>query len=370
LSGAEYHELASWVKKRLDEVFPDDPVGSRGQREAREESAGPASGMDGCPGEALPAGAPGASNRRITLIKADDPAGRTRAPSVRTSLDVRPDASAAKTVELAEIRKLFRKTEPPVNFWDDDTPADAPRSRRAGTDDFQEIGIRVKERLDAVFPDDSVPTEVSREERHRLFCGASGTQGPDQDTQGWTKGSSGRRDMPKSLSRLQAIAGEMQLGPLYALDAYAQELERLRAEFEDERHMLVLIELQARLCRYMTARFRSIHQQARTTLLTGFNAMERLTTDIGLSGADRRQLFEQVLQEFKEFNRSLPAGGARPGPGSKSPPTGGRTASAAPPPGRRPEALVSAEHAAALRGFLRDEFRRLEDLLLSRLRRR
>lgn len=205
--------------------------------------------------------------------------------------------------------------------------------------DLNELGLRVKRRLDEVFPDDTEPSEALREKREGLSF---------------------------ALGKLQTIAGEMQWRiPLGAIEAYAQELKRLQSAFADERHVQVLIKLQAELCRYMTQRRRSIPPRALMILMMGFRAMERLATDHGLSAASQRRLVERVLGEFMAFKHSLPARGAARR--SERTPAEGEA--------RRPADrtqldsrayyLIPVDHLEALQGVLREEFQRLGRLLVA-----
>jgi len=345
VSGAEYYELASWVRKRLDEVFPDDAEPAGDLKNAPDPGGG---NEPQARGAVDPDRAPGP---RIGVVPNDTHPDRAGAAGANAAAPGSLTAdSSAKALQMAEIRRLFRKLEPPVDFWEDAPSPGAARHGSAGPQDVREIGARVRERLEEVFPDDSVPTEVSRAEREGLFADPVSAPAP--------AGAS------KSLVQLRGIAGAFQPGPFDVLDAYARELERLLPEFEGERHMLVLIELQLRLCRYMGARFRAVHRQAATTLLAGLGAMERLASDSAITAADRRRVFEQVLGEFKSFNRSLSA------TRSAAPP---RTARAdvgrSPKTARQPAPQVAAGHVDELREFLRQEFRHIENLLLARLRR-
>ena len=199
--------------------------------------------------------------------------------------------------------------------------------------DLNELGFRVKRRLDEVFPDDTEPADALREKREGLSF---------------------------ALARLQTIAGELQWRiPLGALEAYAAELKRLGSTFADERHMLVLIKLQSELCRYMLHRRRNIPPHALMILMTGFKVMERLATDHGLSVANQRRLVEQVVTEFMSFKHSLPGGGRKP---ERRAATGARKPAAGP---LEPRAyyLIPVDHVEDLRGFLRGEFERLGRLL-------
>lgn len=93
----------------------------------------------------------------------------------------------------------------------------SPRRGGACEIDFHELEDRVKERLDAVFPDDRVPPDASLGE-----------------------------GKAEALGQLQAIMGELQLGPVHTLEAFAQELERVKPAFaENNRRMLALSALQA-----------------------------------------------------------------------------------------------------------------------------
>jgi hypothetical protein len=161
------------------------------------------------------------------------------------------------------------------------------------------------------------------------------------------------------------MADDLQLGLLQPLEDYALELERVQAEFEDDRHMRVLIQLQARLCRYMNSRFGGVHHLAVATLLKGFDAMERLAVDGRLSERGRQRVVERTLQEFKAFGRTVSSPGA-----PAAAPHPGRCAAESPPP--RPS--VSADPQAVeeqvreFRAYLRREFARMETVLLRRLR--
>jgi len=205
--------------------------------------------------------------------------------------------------------------------------------------DLHELGFRVKRRLDEVFPDDAEPSESLREKREGLSF---------------------------ALGKLQTIAGELQWRiPLGAIEAYAQELNRLQSAFADERHVLVLIKLQSELCRYMTRRRRRIPSRALMVLMMGFRAMERLATDHGLSAASQRRLVGRVLNEFMAFKHSLPARGAARR--SERTPAEGEA--------RRPADrtqldsrayyLIPVDHLEELQRFLKGEFQRLGSLLAS-----
>jgi hypothetical protein len=204
--------------------------------------------------------------------------------------------------------------------------------------DLHELGVRVKRRLDEVFPDDAEPSESLREKREGLSF---------------------------ALGKLQTIAGELQWRiPLGAIEAYAQELNRLQSAFADERHVLVLIKLQSELCRYMTRRRRRIPSRALMVLMMGFRAMERLATDHGLSAASQRRLVERVLGEFMAFKHSLPSGGAH---AAARPPADddARGPAAATRLDSRAYYLIPVDHLEALQGFLKGEFQRLGSQLAS-----
>lgn len=204
--------------------------------------------------------------------------------------------------------------------------------------DLHELGVRVKRRLDEVFPDDAEPSESLREKREGLSF---------------------------ALGKLQTIAGELQWRiPLGAIEAYAQELNRLQSAFADERHVLVLIKLQSELCRYMTRRRRRIPSRALMVLMMGFRAMERLATDHGLSAASQRRLVERVLGEFMAFKHSLPSGGARAA-ARRPADDGARGPAAATRLDSRAYYLIPVDHLEALQGFLKGEFQRLGSQLAS-----
>lgn len=327
MNGAEYHELASWVKQRLDEVFPDDTA------------AGPAP-PEAVPGEPRSVGAP-----------ADGAAAE-------------PHPSAGRPhPELARARAILRSIAPPTAEG---------RGRPSGHPpaigvDLSRLGERAHARLNAVFPDDAVPTDVTGAERQELFAPAPPddsphasapeppADGPDADGAcAWAAGSG-------VLSGLRAMADDLQLGLLQPLEDYAQELERVQTEFGDDRHMHVLVQLQARLCRYMTGRFGRVHHDAVATLLKGFDAMERLAVDGRLSEKGRQRVVEQTLQEFKAFGRTLASPGTRAAE-SRS----GRCAAARPTAPADPRTVE--EQVREFQTYLRHEFGRLEKLLLGRLR--
>jgi hypothetical protein len=218
-----------------------------------------------------------------------------------------------------------------------------------------------------VFPDDAVPTGVTGAERQELFAPAHPDDSPhapgpepsadEPDADGacaWAAGSG-------ALSGLRAMADDLQLGLLQPLEDYALELERVQAEFEDDRHMRVLIQLQARLCRYMNGRFGGVHHLAVATLLKGFDAMERLAVDGRLSERGRQRVVERTLQEFKAFGRTVSSPGA---PAAEPHP--GRCAAVPPSVPADPRAIE--EQVREFRTCLRREFGRLEKVLLSRLR--
>jgi len=203
--------------------------------------------------------------------------------------------------------------------------------------DLNQLGFRVKRRLDEIFPDDTEPSDALREKREGLSFALSG---------------------------LQSIAGRLQWRiPEGALEAYAAELKRLRSAFADERHMLVLIKLQSELCRYMLERRRNIPPQALMVLMMAYKVMERLATDHGLSVPSQRRLVERVLTEFMEFKHALSADGGSPLRGRRPHPETGPHATA--PLSSRAYYLVPVDHLEELRAFLREEFRHLGRMLIA-----
>jgi hypothetical protein len=210
--------------------------------------------------------------------------------------------------------------------------------------DLHELGVRVKRRLDEVFPDDTEPSEALRERREGLSF---------------------------ALARLQSIARELQWRiPLGSIEAYALELKQLQSAFADERPILVLIKLQSELCRYMTRCRRNIPPRALMILMMGFRAMQRLATDHELSAVSQRRLVGRVLNEFMAFKHSLSTSGGARKAGRQSTDDGAHR----PAGGSRLDArgayyLIPVDHLEELQGFLKGEFERLGRLLVSSHRR-
>jgi hypothetical protein len=364
VSAAEYRELAAWVKKRLDEVFPDDSEPS-GAPQDLPGGSGPAAAGGGKRREAMPAG-PLPKERIAAAPCADSAQGQPEGGVPAHEGDGRrrrrleSDPGASPALHLApQPKRSTHATEP---------PRQQPGPGAAREVDLRELKARFKERLNAVFPDDAVPTDVSAEERHELF----GAERPACDSAATAAGAArssepGREaKQAQALHRLRAVADGLLPEMLQPLADYARELERFQAAFEDERHLWVAIQLQSRLCRHMVSRFHRIHHDAVATLLKGFDAMQRLATDRRLSDEDRRRTVGRLLREFKQFSRSLPANDRRmPEPGVKTEEDGGRDAQLPKRHCGRPNPRAAEDEVREFRSLLRHEFALLEDLLLA-----
>jgi hypothetical protein len=119
----------------------------------------------------------------------------------------------------------------------------------------------------------------------------------------------------------------------------------------------------------MVGEFRAIHQHAIKTLLMGFKAMERLSIDGSIQHADERQMIKEVLDQLNKFKRALPGDGHMPQAQGKSPCVAGSAAPSATHESRS-DSRMPAEDSERLRDFLRDELRRLENVLMDHLLRR
>jgi hypothetical protein len=354
------HDPAASVKQQPGVLVPGPsvPPGAGRERLAGPNALpSPGPKAQTTPNKSLEGPPPGSPRKRVGLIKAHKLAGRVQAHADQGSAAGRvlPDAMQDKEQALAAIKKLFRKMDLPGSLAAESDSLEASTQGYVGQADFHELGARVGERLDAVFRGERVLPDAPLNEK----TGSIGKNGSSSRTRAFSKKPSagthpanGQLEL-EALASLRAIMGELKIGPVHTLEAFARELERLKPAFAEKRRVLALIELQARLCRHLAARSGSMHEQAVVTLLKAFNAMDSLATDRGLSDSDERVLVEQVLHEFKSFKSSL---------SEKS------TGRKGPTPAKRPDFALAAEPFEKLMDFLRGEFSDLENLLRSQLR--
>jgi hypothetical protein len=298
--GPDTSVLPSPVSEKPEDLCASPPGGPKAQTMSKKSLAGSPSGLP---------------RRRVGLIKANKLGARTQ----QGPQDQIPPLQD-KQLALAAIKKLFRQMNLPGQC--DSAVGSTPKCPDA--DDFHELGDRLRERLDAVFPDDSAPVDASPDEIRA-----------------------------EELVRLQATMGKLQLGPTHTLKAFARELERLRPVFAKKRRMLALIDLQAWLCRRLIRQPGRTHRLAAIAFFKGFSAIERLATERGLSAADEQLLVGQVVAEFKNFNNML----TKAGTDRKCFPA--------------PEVPIRSAHPVApverLIEFLKEEISGIENLLRSQL---
>jgi hypothetical protein len=181
---------------------------------------------------------------------------------------------------------------------------------------------------------------------------------------------------------MRSIAGALQWRvPLRLIQSYAQELTSIRPLAADDKHFVLLINVQSELCRHMLDRRRNISPQAMMLLLKGFTTMERLAMDDGLSASRRRELVAPLVKAHLSFKRSLARSRGATADGkmaaAERPPTAGRRrrhpAVAAGP--SRPSAgglerrayyLIPVDHMEELRRFIQAGFEELGILISQR----
>jgi hypothetical protein len=211
--------------------------------------------------------------------------------------------------------------------------------------DFDDLAGRVKQRLDEVFAD---------------------------STPAGRKPEAGREALAPALSRLERITGRLKWKiPLEAVRAYAAELARLRRGAAGDRILLLLIQIQSELCRYILARRRKASLEAPLLLLKAFRCMRLLIGRAGPRSAGRRQRFQEVLSDYQAFRASLAStaagvAGARAKGAARRCMRPARGVSEAPAPGPQAYFLVPVDDAMDLKTFIRAEFDRLRAQLSAR----